>query len=72
MCVCVRAHCRQCFCCGEGGVRGDMMGGGRFLIENPRGGGISRPGRGGREGVCRELWGGGLNIFFQGRNARQV
>ena len=27
---------------------------------------------GGREGVCRELGGGGLNIFFRGRNAHQV
>ena len=46
--------------------------GGRFLIEIPRRG-VSRRerGPGGREGVCGEWgvwWGGGLNIFFRGRN----
>ena len=38
---------------GEGGVWGDREGGGRFFIENPRGG----RGRDGREGVCREFGG---------------
>ena len=51
----------------------------RFLIENPTGGGVSRRGRGrgGQEGVCGELGiffgrGGGLNIFFRGRNVHQA
>ena len=42
----------------EGGVRGAGMrgGGGRFLIENRRGGGLpGREGLRGREGVCGEL-----------------
>ena len=61
---------------GEGGVQGDREGVGRFLVENPRGGGCL-PGRGewqgGREGVCREFGGGGvLNIFLSGRNAHQA
>ena len=61
---------------GEGGVQGHREGrGGRFFIENPRRGGlVGEGGRGGegREGVCREFGeGGGLNIFFRGRNARQ-
>ena len=61
---------------GKGGVRGDREGGGgRFFIENPRRGGSPTRGvGGGREDVCREfgeLGGGGLNIFFRGRNARQ-
>ena len=45
------------------------------LLKIPGGEGVSQeggPGRGGREGVCREFAGGGLNIFFRGRNARQV
>ena len=52
------------FCSGEeeGGVPGEGGWGGRFFIENPRSG-ISR-----RE---RELGGGGLNIFFRGRNVQQ-
>ena len=51
---------------GEGGVRGDREAGGRFF-ENPRGGGVYQEGvGGGREGVCRECGGGGLNILFSG------
>ena len=57
-------------------MRGHREGGCRFLIENPtRGGGVSRRGgaAGGREGVCGEFFlGGGLNLFFRGRNAHQV
>ena len=45
----------------------------RFFIENPRGGGFpGREGLGGREGVCGELGGGGLNFFFRGRNVHHV
>ena len=53
-------------------------GGGRFLIENPKkGGGLLGGGGGGGgtrglEGVCGELGGRGLNIFFRARNAHQV
>ena len=46
-----------------------------FLLKIPGGGGVSQEvggGRGGREGVCCEFGGGGLNIFFPGRNAPQV
>ena len=48
---------------GEGGVRGAGGGGGRFFIENPR---VLEEGEGPRgwEGVCSELGGGGLNIFW--------
>ena len=61
---------------GEGGVRGaGRGGGGDFLLKIP-GGGVSRAGGGrgarGRESVCGELGGGGLNIFFRGRNSHQV
>ena len=57
---------------GEGGVRGAGVrrGAGRFFIENPRRGVVSRPR--GREGVCGELGnflrggGGGVNFFFFG------
>ena len=64
-------------CSGEGkGESGATReeGGVRFLIENPRRGSVSQGGggRGGREGVCGELGGGGLNIFFSGRNVHQV
>ena len=53
-----------------------MGGGGRFLLKIP-GGGVSR--RGGAEGAGRVSaanWGfggggGGLNIFFRGRNVHQ-
>ena len=58
-----------------GGVRGDRERGGvRFLLKIPGEGGVlpgREGGRGGREGICRELGEGGLNIFFRGRNARQ-
>ena len=59
---------------GEGGVRGEREGGGRFFIENP--GGVSQEGGrgGGAPGGCLpagNLRGGGLNIFFRGRNSRQ-
>ena len=61
---------------GEGGVRRDREGGGvGFLLKIPGGGGLPRGGEGaGREsaGNSGELGGGGLNIFFRGRNARQV
>ena len=61
---------------GEGGVWVDREGGGRFffLLKIPgRGGGSPGQGggQGGREGVCRIFGGGGLNIFFRGRNAHQ-
>ena len=63
---------------GVGGVRSaGREGGGRFLMKVPgEGGGFSREGEGprGREGVCGELgnsFGGGLNIFFRGRNVHQ-
>ena len=51
-------------------------GGGDFLSKIP-GGGVSWAGGGGRrasgwEGVCGEFRGGGLNIFFRGRNVHQV
>ena len=51
--------------------------GGRFFIENPRRGGGLPGGWGplpprGWEGVCGEFGGGGLNIFFRGRNSHQV
>ena len=58
----------------EGGVRGDREGGGRFFIENPRRGGGPATGGGRGPGGCLQGiagGGGGLNIFFQGRNARQ-
>ena len=58
---------------GEGGVRGARKGGGRFFIENPTRGGLSRRGRG-REGVCGEFGnsgGGGQNIFFRARNIHE-
>ena len=51
---------------GSRGVRG--------FIENLRGGVVSQEGEGdtgGREGVCGEFGGGGLNIFLGGRNAHQ-
>ena len=65
------------FCSGEG--KGEpprcREGRGQNFIENPRRGGV-QSGWGweprGREGVCRELGGGGLNIFFRGRKAHQV
>ena len=59
---------------GRGSPRRWKWWGGRFLLKIPGRGGVSRRGRG-REGVCGELrnWGGGgLNIFFRGRNVHQV
>ena len=65
------------FCSGRGKGESEAPGGGGgigFLLKIPRGGGISRRGRG-REGVCGELGyfggGGGLNIFFRARNVHQ-
>ena len=58
------------FCSGEGkGVFGApcWLAVGFLFIENPRGG---VPRRGGLEGVC-EGFGGGVNIFFRGRNSHQ-
>ena len=66
----------------RGGGRGSPRrregrgGGSFFYIENPGGGG-SPGGEGPRgwEGVCSEfgnLGGGGVNIFFRGRNVHQV
>ena len=58
----------------EGGVRGGGGGGVDFLLKIP-GGGVSR--RGGAEGpggCLQRIWelgGGGLNIFFRGRNVHQ-
>ena len=52
---------------GEGGVRGAGRGEGRFLIQNPRRGGVSRRGRG--RGCLRrigDLGGEGANFFFFG------
>ena len=59
----------------ERGVRGAGRGGGSvFLMKMSGGGGVLHDGRG-REGVCGELGGfgggGGLNIFFRGRNVHQ-
>ena len=60
---------------GEGGICGDREGGGlEFCWSSYEGGGVSGEGRGG-EGAGRvsagEFWGGGLNIFFRGRNSHQ-
>ena len=51
-------------------------GGGQFFIENPRRGGVFRRGGGEGPGGClQRIWelggGGGLNIFFRGRNVHQ-
>ena len=61
---------------GEGGVQGARRGRGSGLLLEMRGGegGFSQRGGGwprGLEGVCGEF-GGGLNIFFRGRNSHQV
>ena len=61
---------------GEGKGESEAPGEGAtiFLLKIP-GGGVSRAGGGGgmrgREGVCGEFGGGGLNIFFRGRNSHQ-
>ena len=59
----------------EGGVRSARGAGRRYFIENPRGVVSRRTRRRGREGVCANrgiFWGGGLNIFFRGRNVHQA
>ena len=66
------------FCSGEGKAESGASGrgGGRFLMKIPGGGGGCRPGgMGGEAGGClRGIFGGGggLNIFFWGRNPHQV
>ena len=63
----------------RGGGRGESEAPGReaigFLLKIPGGGGVSRGGAEGK-GVCLqpigELGGGGLNIFYRGRNVHQV
>ena len=62
---------------GEGGVRGARRGGGcRLLIEDRRRGVSRRGGAEGPGGRLRRIGelrrGGGLNIFFRGRNVHQV
>ena len=70
------------FCSGRGKGESEAPeggGGGRFLIESPRRGGVSRRGGAERPGGCLrrigELWGGpgggGPNFFFRGRNVHQ-
>ena len=63
------------FCSGEEKGESEALGG-RFFIENPRRGGLpagwGRGGAMGREGVCGEFGGGGLNIFLGGRNSHQA
>ena len=65
------------FCSGRG--KGSRGAGGRwrtcFLLKAQEGGSPGRKGPRGREGVCSEFpnyGGGGLNIFFRGRNVHQV
>ena len=58
----------------RGGGRGKFgafgRGGGQFFIE--KGKGSRKGGGGGGPGRCLpEIWGGGANYFFRGRNARQ-
>ena len=61
---------------GEGGVRGAGRGGGvGFLLRVPGGGAFQGEGAKGPGGCLRrigELGGGGLNIFFGGRNVLQA
>ena len=56
---------------GGGGVRGAGEGGSSAKSQE---GGFPGGWGGGRgwEGVCGQLGGGGLNIFFRGRNSHQV
>ena len=61
---------------GEGGVRGNWEGGRSVFLPKIPGGGGGSPGQGGGgRGAGRvsaeNLGGGGLNIFFRGRNAHQ-
>ena len=64
-------------CSGRGKEESKAPGrGDRFLIENPRGGGVSARGRGRGAGRLSAanwflFWGGGLNIFFRGRNVHR-
>ena len=65
------------FCSGErkGGGRGEREGGGfGFVLKMPGGGGLTEGGGDGEGSgsVSGELGGGGLNIFFRGRNVHQV
>ena len=59
---------------GEGESEAPGGGGAFFLIENPTRGGGFPGGKGprGREGIGEFWGGGGLNIFFRGRNVHQV
>ena len=63
------------FCSGRGSPRRQDVGGGiGFLLKIPGGGGVSRRGRGRRVSVANRGilgGGGGLNIFFRGRNVHQ-
>ena len=59
---------------GEGRVRGAGRGGRLIFIENPRRGVLQRGGAEAPGGCLRrigEFGGGGLNIFFRGRNVHQ-
>ena len=61
---------------GKGESEGTQRGGVDFLLKIPQGGGVSRRGRGvGRVSAANwGFWGGGgggLNIFFRGRNVHQ-
>ena len=60
---------------GEGGSPRRQEGIG-FLLKIPGGGGCFRGGGEGPGGCARRIvesfWGGGLNIFFRGRNVHQV
>ena len=59
---------------GKGEYESQGWGGGRFSIENPKGGGLQE--RGGGQGAGKLsavifFLGGGVNFFFRGRNAHQ-
>ena len=71
------------FCSGEGKGDSGATGGGGFsfiFLKIPGGRGVSQEGVGGGQGgpggCLQGIWGiwggGGLNIFFRGRNARQA
>ena len=62
---------------GEGGVRGARKWGESVFIENPRRrGGVPGEGGGGvtrkRDGVCRELGGGGAKYFFEAETPTKI
>ena len=63
------------FCSGRGKGKSEASGGGGLFLKIPGGGGVLQEGPRGREGVCGEFGnlggGGGLNIFFRGRNVHQ-